>query len=81
MADACECGNEPSGSVKCGNFLTSCKPVSFARRTLRHGISKQVSNTRTFKKGCVNLELFKLCSHILCHVIFSDNSFCVHSIY
>ena len=23
-----------------GNFLTSCKPVSFSRRTLHHGISK-----------------------------------------
>ena len=21
MADTCECGNEPSGSVKCGEFL------------------------------------------------------------
>ena len=21
MAEACECGNEPSGSVKCGEFL------------------------------------------------------------
>ena len=21
MADGCECGNEPSGSVKCGEFL------------------------------------------------------------
>jgi len=21
MADVCECGNEPSGSVKCGEFL------------------------------------------------------------
>jgi len=21
MPDACECGNEPSGSVKCGEFL------------------------------------------------------------
>jgi len=35
MAEACECGNEPSG-----NFLTSCKPVSFSRRTLHHGVSK-----------------------------------------
>ena len=35
VADACECGNEPSG-----NFLTSCKPVSFSRRTLHHGVSK-----------------------------------------
>jgi hypothetical protein len=25
-----------------GNFLTSCKPVSFSRMTLLHGISKQV---------------------------------------
>jgi len=23
-----------------GNFLTSCKPVSFSRRTLRRGVSK-----------------------------------------
>jgi len=35
---ACECGNEPSGSV---NFLIGCKPVSFSRRTLHHGVSKQ----------------------------------------
>ena len=27
-----------------GNFLTSCKPVSFSRMTLRHGVSKSVSN-------------------------------------
>ena len=25
-----------------GNFLTSCKPVSFSRRTLHHGVSKYV---------------------------------------
>jgi len=23
-----------------GNFLNSCKPVSFSRRTLHHGVSK-----------------------------------------
>ena len=27
-----------------GNFLTSCKPVSFSRRTLRHGVSKMDVN-------------------------------------
>jgi hypothetical protein len=27
-------------SIKCGNFLTSYKPVSFSRRTLLHGVSK-----------------------------------------
>ena len=40
VADACECGNEPSGSVKCGEFLTSCKPVSCSRRTLHRGLSE-----------------------------------------
>jgi hypothetical protein len=43
VAEACECGNEHSGSVKSGNFLTSCKPVSFSRRTLHHGVSKQAT--------------------------------------
>jgi len=27
-------------SWNAGNFLTSCKPVSFSRRTLHHGVSK-----------------------------------------
>ena len=27
-------------SQNAGNFLTSCKPVSFSRRTLHHGVSK-----------------------------------------
>ena len=30
----CECGDEPSGSIKCVEFLTSYKLVSFSRRTL-----------------------------------------------
>ena len=29
-----------------GNFLTRCKPVSFSRRTLYHGVSKYVISTR-----------------------------------
>jgi len=42
VADACECGDELSGWVprNAGNFLTSCKPVSFSRKTLYHGVSK-----------------------------------------
>ena len=31
---------ETSRSINVGNFLTSCKPVSFSRRTLHHGVSK-----------------------------------------
>jgi hypothetical protein len=33
----CEYGKETSGSIKCGDFLTSYKPVSFSSRTLLHG--------------------------------------------
>ena len=35
----CECGNEPLGSIKCGNFLTSGETGGFSRRTLLHGVS------------------------------------------
>jgi hypothetical protein len=34
VAGTCECGNEPSGSIKCWEFLDYCKPVGFSRRTL-----------------------------------------------
>jgi hypothetical protein len=39
VAGTCDCGNEISGSIKWGNFLTSQKPVSFSR-TVLHGVSK-----------------------------------------
>jgi hypothetical protein len=28
-----------------GNFLTSCKPVSFSRRTVLHAVSKTIRQT------------------------------------
>ena len=40
VAGSCDCGNEPSGSINAGNFLTSRKLVSFSRRTLLHGVSE-----------------------------------------
>jgi hypothetical protein len=40
VAGACECGDEPSGSIKWGEILTSCEPVSFSRRILLHGVSE-----------------------------------------
>ena len=46
MAGTCECGNEPSGSINAGN-LTSCKLVSFSRRTLFHGVSKCIESNKT----------------------------------
>jgi len=40
-----------------GNFLTSCKPVSFSRRTLHHGVSKWVGGVteRRVKELCYKL--------------------------
>ena len=38
MAGGCEGGNEPTGSVNAGNFLTSCGTVSFSRRALLHAV-------------------------------------------
>jgi hypothetical protein len=36
----CECGDEPSGSIKCGgNSLSSWWPVTALGRTLLHGVS------------------------------------------
>ena len=39
MADTCECGNEPMGSIRCGECLE--EPVSFSRRTLLHAVSNK----------------------------------------
>jgi hypothetical protein len=33
LADSCEHGNEPSGSIKCGGAI-----ISFSLRTLLHGV-------------------------------------------
>jgi len=32
VAGTCDCGNEPSGSIKCGEFLDWLQSVSFSKR-------------------------------------------------
>jgi hypothetical protein len=39
VAGTCECGNESSGSIKCGEFLDWLQTGYFSRRTLLHGVS------------------------------------------
>jgi hypothetical protein len=39
VAGTCDRGNEPSGSIKCGEFLC-LKAGSFSRKTLLYGGSK-----------------------------------------
>jgi hypothetical protein len=45
---SCDHGNEPSGSIKGGNFLTSLATVSFSRRTVpsvdTYHVSRKVLN-------------------------------------
>jgi hypothetical protein len=39
VAGACECGNEPSDSIKCrGDFLNNWGPVSSSGRIALHGV-------------------------------------------
>jgi hypothetical protein len=39
MTGPCEIGNEPSGSIKGGSFLTIEVTIIFSRKTLLYGIS------------------------------------------
>jgi hypothetical protein len=44
VAGTCEYGKEPSGSIKCGEFLDWLQRLlSCSRRTLLHGVSKEVT--------------------------------------
>jgi hypothetical protein len=56
MADCCKCGNDLSGSIKCGYFLTSWEPVSFSRRTLFHSVYTGLFTK--FKKDRLYLYVF-----------------------
>ena len=39
-----------------GNFLTSCKPVSFSRRTLHHGVSKVITTANRIIRVIIMLQ-------------------------
>ena len=49
VACACEQSNEPSGSTKCRNFLTSRRGAGFSRRTVVHkdSVPQGQGSTRT----------------------------------
>ena len=40
LAGTCGCSNEPSGSIKCGEFFEQLKLFSFSRRTVLCAVSK-----------------------------------------
>jgi hypothetical protein len=64
VAGTCECGNEPSGSIKCGEFLDSYKPVSFSRRILLRGVSKYNTSSPRRKICDVRMDKMKASSPI-----------------
>ena len=67
-----------------GNFLTSCKPVSFSRRTLHHGVSKYngilctvvPQHVGTFAKKSPFLHI---CNHIIPLPEQRERTNCIHS--
>jgi hypothetical protein len=44
VACICEYGNEISGYIICGDFLTSFKPVCYSTRILRRGVTNNVNS-------------------------------------
>jgi hypothetical protein len=38
VAGSCVYGDEPSGSIKCRNFLSGLRRFNFSGRTLLHGV-------------------------------------------
>jgi hypothetical protein len=38
VAGSCECGNEPSSSIKCGEFCSSSSSIRFLEVSLRAAI-------------------------------------------
>jgi len=60
-----------------GNFLTSCKPVSFSRRTLHHGVSKYKVNTENKLEDEKIYTVPKLVVKELSGFYVSRNSSCI----
>ena len=76
------------------NFLTSCKPVSFSRRTLHHAVSNTrpdsdtntcmsllllTGNTKTFTSGCVSRSAISLRSWENLCLYFKKRTSCVNT--
>ena len=52
MAGTCKCGNEPSGSIKCGKFRDYLENLfCFSKRTLLHGVSKYLVQPLSWCRG------------------------------
>ena len=63
-----------------GNFLTSCKPVSFSRRTLHHGMSKYEKDSvcRDERKWPEVVCLFEFCTALYQVQKYFTGHYCVH---
>jgi hypothetical protein len=55
VAGYCECGNEPLGSVKYGEFLDWLRPVSFSGRTVLEGVCLFVNHAGSWPMNRVSI--------------------------
>jgi len=55
LAGYCECGNEPLGSIKCGEFLDWLRPLCFSGRTVLEGVSLFVNNAGSWPMNRVSI--------------------------
>jgi hypothetical protein len=62
VVGSCECGNEPSRSIKCREFLDQLRPVSFSGRTMPHGMS----SLRLLSSKPRNLSLTRVITTNMC---------------
>jgi len=67
MAGTCECGNEPSGSIKFGEFLDWLRTGWLPRKTLLHGVIKQASISMFV---AMQYELAKATEFLFCAYVF-----------
>jgi hypothetical protein len=65
VTSSCECGNEPLGFIKGGEYLASCVVVSFSRMTVLYGVGWLVG----WLVGLVWL--------VMCFLLLFESCFCV----
>ena len=65
MVGSCECGNELLGSIKCSQFLSSCKLVSSPERKMHYFNAK---NNIGYYATIIHFQLNGLVTDIYCPI-------------
>ena len=65
VVGTCKCGNEPSGSVKCGEYLDQLQTSQLLKKDSAHGASKLFGLFGTRKSDKLHFILMALSSYML----------------